>query len=212
MLLGIWSYSFWIMGSLPARVPIHWDLHGKVNGWGTPLVASALLPGIATLTYLLILVFDWGGMDFRAARAMSPSTTRQVRLFVLFLVGGIHVPVLWATLHGSPPSSTWVLLVLSLFLVFLGNLAPRLEPNAWAGIRIPPTLENRDIWKRTHRLFGKGLVVAGAVGIPASLLPEPLAIGLVVPLILIPSLGAMTYGYWLRHRMDRSSTSPSEVP
>ena len=26
----------------------------------------------------------------------------------------------------------------------------RAEPNAWAGIRIPPTLENREVWKRTH--------------------------------------------------------------
>jgi uncharacterized membrane protein len=212
MLAGIWGYSLWIMGRLPARVPIHWDLHGHVNGWGTPLLASTLLPAVATVAYLLILAYDWGGMDFQAARAMSPSTTRQVRLFVLFLMGGIQVPLLWATLHGSTPSSSWILLVLSLFLVLLGNLTPRLEPNAWAGIRIPPTLENRDVWKRTHRLFGKGLVVAGVLGIPASLLPEAIATGLILPLILIPSLGAIIYAYWLRHRMDRSGTTPSEVP
>jgi len=212
MLTAIWGYSLWIKGRLPARVPIHWDLHGQVNGWGTSLVASILLPVIATTAYLLILAYDWGGMDFKVARAMSPSTTRQVRLFVLFLMGGIHVPVLWATLHGSTPSSSWMLLVLSLFLVLLGNLTPRLEPNAWAGIRIPPTLENREVWKRTHRLFGKWLVVAGVLGVPASLLPEAVATGLILPLILLPSLGAIVYAYWLRHRMEHPSTTPSEAP
>lgn len=208
----LWGYSSWIVGRLPARVPIHWDLHGNVNGWGTPFLAAMLLPALATFVYLLILAFDWGGVDFKAARAMSPSTTRQIRLLVIVLVGGVHVPVLWAVLHGSAPSSTWMLFVLSLFLVLLGNLSPRLEPNAWVGIRIPPTLESRDVWKRTHRLFGRLMVAAGVLGIPTSLLPGAYATGLFVSLILASSLIAIIHAYWARHRADRSSTSPMEVP
>jgi len=103
-------------------------------------------------------------------------------------------------------------LILSLFFVFLGNLMPRLEPNAWAGIRIPPTLENREVWKRTHRMCGKWLVVAGLVGIPTSFLPERIANGLLLLLVGIPLLVAVVYAYWIRHRMDHSSTPHSEIP
>jgi uncharacterized membrane protein len=96
--------------------------------------------------------------------------------------------------------------------VLLGNLMPRLEPNAWAGIRIPPTLENREVWKRTHRMCGKWLVVAGLVGIPASLLPERIANGLLLPLILLPLLAAVIYAYWVRHKMDDGGIQTPEAP
>ena len=29
----VWGFSLWALGKLPARVPIHWDLHNQVNGW-----------------------------------------------------------------------------------------------------------------------------------------------------------------------------------
>ncbi|HEY3399053.1 MAG TPA: SdpI family protein [Geothrix sp.] len=197
---------------LPARVPIHWDLHGKVNGWGSPLTASMLFPTIATVIYLGILAYDWGRIDFKAARAMSPSVARQVRLLVLLLMGVLQVTLLRAVMQGHPPSTSIVVLGISLFLILLGNVLPRTEPNAWGGIRIPPTLESREVWKRTHRFFGKWLVVAGLLGIPACLLPEATATLFILPQVLIPTMGAIVYAYWIRHRMDHSSTSPSEAP
>jgi len=67
-------------------------------GWmGTPLMASLLLPAIATGAYLLILAYDWGGLDFKAARAMSHSTTRQIRILVLLLLAGMHGYILWTS-------------------------------------------------------------------------------------------------------------------
>jgi uncharacterized membrane protein len=200
------------LGRLPGRVPIHWNFSGEVNGWGSPLVACLPLPAIATVAYLAILAYEWGGLDFKAARAMAPATTRQIRLLVVLLMGGLQGSILWTALHGDTATPGGINLILSLFFVLLGNLMPRLEPNAWAGIRIPPTLENREVWKRTHRLCGKWLVVAGLLGIPASLLPERLANGLLLPLICLPLLGAVLYAYWLRHRMEHSDTPSAEVP
>lgn len=46
-------------------MPIHWDLHGNVNGWGTPLMASLLLPAIATALILpLILIPSLGAIIY----------------------------------------------------------------------------------------------------------------------------------------------------
>lgn len=191
---------------------MHWNFSGELDGWGTPLEASLLFPVIATAAYLLILAYDWGGLDFKSARAMSPATTRQVRILVLLLMGGLQGSILWTCLHGGIASPRGMNLIISLFFVLLGNLMPRLEPNAWAGIRIPPTLENREVWKRTHRMCGIWCVVAGLLGIPASLLPERIANGLLLPLITIPLLGAIVYAYWIRHRMDHPGTHPSEAP
>lgn len=200
------------MGRLPDRVPIHWNLAGEPNGWASPLGAALLLPGVLTGAYLLILAYDWGGLDFKAARAMSPATTRAIRILLLLLGCGIQGAILGASLGQRVPTSTPVLLGLALFFVALGNLLPRLEPNAWVGIRVPPTLESREVWKRTHRLGGMWMVGAGLIGLPASLLPPRFADGVVLAIVCVPLVAAVVYAYWLRHRLAVSRTPPSEVP
>jgi uncharacterized membrane protein len=210
ILAALWLASLGVMKHLPARVPLHWNLQGAVDGWGSPLEAALLLPALATAAYLAILAFDWGRLDFRAARAMAPATTRQVRLLLLLLLAGLQALLLWTSLRGGTLSSSRTLLLLSLFCVFLGNLMPRLEPNAWAGIRIPPTLENREVWKRTHRLGGRWLLVSGLAGLPLCLLPEPLANFLPLPIIVLPLLMATIYAYWLRHRLEHDPSRLTE--
>jgi uncharacterized membrane protein len=206
ILAGSWFFSLWAMGRLPSHVPTHWNLRGEIDGWGSPLMAALLLPAIATGAYLIILAYDWGRMDIKAARAMAPKTTRQIRMLVVLLLAGMHGLILWTTLRGGTLRSSGLMLLLALFFVCLGNLMPRLEPNAWVGIRIPPTLENREVWKRTHRMAGRWLMMAGLLGVPLSLLPEPIANLLLLPIIVLPLLLATVYAYRLRHRLDHDGT------
>lgn len=211
ILAGLWCFSLWVKGRLPARVPMHWNYRGEIDGWGTPLAASLMLPALAMGTYLAILAFDWGRIDFKAARAMSPTTTRQVRLLVVLLLAGLQILILGATLRRSTLHFSGLVLLLSLFFVGLGNLMPRLEPNAWVGIRIPPTLESREVWRRTHRMAGRWIMAAGLLGVPLSLLPEPIAHLLPLPVIVLPLLAAVVYAYWIRHRLDQA-TGPFSEP
>ncbi len=190
---------------------MHWNIRGEVDGWAGPLEAALFLPGLATGVYLLILAYDWGHLDFKAARAMAPSTTRQVRLLTLLLLAALHGSILWTSLHGGVASSSRIMMIMSVFFILLGNLMPRLEPNAWAGIRIPPTLESREVWKRTHRVAGRWMMVAGLLGVPCSLLPERAVTGVVLGLVILPLMGAVIYAYWVRHNLNGGGTPPSEV-
>lgn len=179
---------------------MHWNWRGQVDGWSGPLQGALVLPALATGTYLLILAFDWGRLDFKAARAMAPATARQVRLLVLLLLGGLHGGNLVAAARGTVLPFNATLVLLSLFFVLLGNLMPRLEPNAWVGIRVPPTLEDREVWRLTHRKAGHWMVAAGLLGLPLSLLPEPWSGMLTLPLVLLPLLAATVLAYRLRAR------------
>ena len=49
-------------------------------------------------------------------------------------------------------------------------------------------------------------MIAGLIGIPLSLLPEPIANLLPLPIIVLPLLMATVYAYWLRHRLDQGGT------
>ena len=202
MLALLWGGSLMVLPRLPARVPLHWNIHNQVDGWGGPWLATLLLPGIITGTYLLLLAVDWGGLDFRAASRMAPSTKRQFRILILLLVCVLQVIILEATLRGTLRAGSLFACIWG-FLILFGNLMPRLEPNGWAGIRIPPTLENREVWKQTHRFGGKVFVIGGTLLLPTAFLPEPFAnIALLLGLALI-SLVPILYAYRLRATQPR---------
>ena len=131
MLAILWGGSLLVLQYLPERVPIHWDLHNQVNGWGSRWLAALLLPGAASAIYLFLLAMDW------------------------------------------------------------------------TGIRIPPTLENREVWKQTHRFGGKVFVIGGTLLLPMAFLPEPYPmISLVAGLVLL-SLIPIVYAYRLRAALSR---------
>jgi uncharacterized membrane protein len=48
-LLLSWLFGAWVYGRLPERVPIHWGLHGEVDGWGNRFVGAFLLPIMLTV-------------------------------------------------------------------------------------------------------------------------------------------------------------------
>jgi hypothetical protein len=53
-------------------------------------------------------------------------------------------------------------------------------------------------------------VVAGLLGIPACLLPKAAAALFIFPQVLIPTLSADVYAYWIRNRLDQSPTPQPE--
>ena len=202
MLALLWGGSLLLRSHLPARVPVHWNIHNQADGWGSPWLAALVLPGIITATYLFLLAVDWGGLDFRAASRMAPATRRQIRLLVLLLICVLQVIVLEATLRGTLKAGSLYACIWGFVLLF-GNLMPRLEPNGWAGIRIPPTLENREVWKQTHRFGGKVFVIGGTLFLPTAFLPEPFGnLALLGGLVLL-SLIPIVYAYRLRAALSR---------
>ena len=62
----------------------------------------------------------------------------------------------------------FVFIAMGLLFALIGNNMYNLQPNYFAGIRVPWTLENGDNWKKTHHLAGRlwffgGVFFAGFV-------------------------------------------------
>jgi len=49
----------------------------------------------------------------------------------------------------------FVFVAMGLLFALLGNNMYNLQPNYFAGLRLPWTLENEDNWKKTHHLAGR---------------------------------------------------------
>jgi len=68
-------FSASVYSRLPERMPVHWDLHGEVNRYGSRLEGAFFLPVVMFLVWLL-LRFLPGSIP--AGRTTRSSATRTI--------------------------------------------------------------------------------------------------------------------------------------
>lgn len=168
---------------LPERVPMHWNLAGEVDRYGSRLSGAVMIP--------LMMLFVWGMMRVlpkidprRANYARMEATYELVITMVLASTLALHVVMLGAALGYPIAIDTVVPLVVGALFMVLGNVLPRAKPNWWFGVRTPWTLSNDRVWVRTHRVAGYTMLLAGLALVVLAFVP-----GEVVKLALLVGAG-----------------------
>jgi uncharacterized membrane protein len=196
-----------VWNTLPERVPIHFDLQGRPNGWGGRFEALGLMPLVAIGVYLLLLFLpriDPG----RANYAAVSGAYSAIRLCVTVVLAVVYGLMIQSARVGTITPGRWLPLLIGGLLIVLGNQMGKLRPNWFVGVRTPWTLSSKLSWGKTHRLAGRLMVLAGIVWwILAALVPgEALWVGLVC--MAAGMLTAIVYSYavW---RGDPDKTPPA---
>lgn len=150
---------------LPTRVPVHWGLHGEVNGW-MPKWPGLLLPPLLAAATVIFLRFlqeiDPKLLQMRDAPGRMGAALQITRLALLVLFDLITYLQIVVSLGSRVNVTRIVLSATLLFLAVVGNYLGNLRPNYFFGIRTPWTLENPQTWRATHRLGGR-LIFFGAL-------------------------------------------------
>lgn len=107
------------------------------------------------------------------------------------LLCGLHAAVLTAA-FGAPATALRIVPgVLGASLLLMGNVMPRLRPNWVAGLRSKRMLDNPELWRSTHRVFGAALVLSGI----ATILAAALAPQYGVLVFIVSLLGSLLTGF-----------------
>jgi uncharacterized membrane protein len=190
-----------VYSRLPDQVPIHWDIHGQVDGTAGRLVAVLLMPAIAAGMWLLLLFLP--RIDpRRAAYAVFAGTYQVIINALMLFLTLVQTSMLGAALGWPLNMPQLIGIGVGLLFMVLGNQMGRLKPNWFAGIRTPWTLSDPENWRRTHRFGGKVFFVAGLLIVASSLLLPPASSFFV---IMAGTLGAaaLSVGYsymlWRQH-------------
>jgi len=190
---------------LPARVPLHWNAHGRVDGYGPRWMLLAAGPG-AMLAELAI---------FAALPALSPkrfaleSFTRtylRIMLAAVALAGYITAVLLWAALTGDADVTGALLAGVSVLVVVLGNVMGKVRRNFFIGIRTPWTLASERVWHATHRLAAKSMVAAGILGIGAALVGGIAGIVAWIAIVLAGVMVPVVYSFVHYRTLEREGT------
>ena len=193
--LAAWALAAWLYTSLPQRVPIHWNIEGKVDGWGDKSWATFLMPGIM-IGMLMLFAF----LPALSPKQFEVDSFRSTYLYIMVLITG-----LFAYMNGVILLATWqevregpkfmdigraLIGGIFLFFAFLGNVMGKVRKNFYIGIRVPWTLASDRVWNDTHRLAAWVMVTVGVIGfllIIAGVSPI-VALGLLIGSMLIPAV------------------------
>jgi uncharacterized membrane protein len=188
---------------LPAQVPTHWDLHGNVNGTMPRFPGAFMASGIAIALWFLLPALR--RIDpRRAGYARFDGTFFIVQNLLAVLLAVIQALTLAILLGMNIDMSRSIVVALGIMSMVLGNYMPRIRSNWWMGIRTPWTLENEEVWRRTHRVGGRTFFAAGVMCVLSALLPIEAAGVISVTAMVAAGLIPAAYSYFAWRSLKES--------
>ena len=179
---------------LPDQVPVHWNLQGEVDRYGSRFEGAILMPALMAIIWILLRTLPKVDPK-RANYARMESTYEFVITLTLAAMLALHLALLGSSLGYPVPIDTIMPLVVGVLLLGMGNVLPRAKPNWWFGVRTPWTLTNERVWVRTHRVAGYALMFAGLVFVAAAFLPAAPVRLVLIALAILAALFPIVYSY-----------------
>ena len=173
------------------QVPTHWDASGEVDGTSSALVGFSIMPTVQVFTLLLL-----SNLHLFEPRKEHLKKSEGFLHIVIFgctiLFAAIQGQIIAVTL-GYESNISVPFLCIGVLFAIIGNYLGKLQSTFTVGIRTPWTLSSESVWRKTHRLGGKLMMVAGLVIIGASLIATPelqtkIMLATILPAAVIPIL------------------------
>jgi len=194
--------SFYFYPRFPDKVPIHWNIAGEVDNYGSRTTGAFLFPAIILGMYLLFLVLPY--IDPKKKRYEQFRKVYHVfkNVLVFFMVALYFITSLNA-LGYQIPVGLWTPILVGLLFIIIGNYMGKIKSNWFIGIRTPWTLSSEEVWNKTHRFGGKVFILGGILMMSMYLLPARLQLILFVFIISFILLGTIGYSYILYRKENK---------
>jgi uncharacterized membrane protein len=201
--------AVWLWPHMPARVPVHWDVHGQANGYASRFWSVAVWPLlIACMAVLTVALPAISPRRFEIRPFAGIYGALMLAIQGVLLVLG--VAVMLAGAGHVVPMMTVALLAAGVLLMVLGNYMGKLRRNFFIGIRTPWTLASEAVWERTHRLAGWLFVLAGVAMVIAAPIPAVrwLSMGIVAVAFLVPAVCS----FFIYRRLEERHPLKGDMP
>lgn len=197
-------YATIVYGDLPEIIPIHFDLEGNPNGFGSRssiFLGPLILAGAGIFSFFLITNLS----------SIDPKRYKQENGFLFIKLGFMLVIFLSAlgiiivrssVVPGNIMIKNLFPLLGFLFMGF-GYFMPSIGPNYFIGLRLPWTLESAENWNATHKLAGKWWMIGGALQIISGFILPAEAAAIVFFIIMVIMIAIPTGFSYLKFKRDQ---------
>jgi uncharacterized membrane protein len=188
-----------IWRSLPASIPMHYDLEGNIDRNGDKselLIMILVLTAINVVVYLLLP--NIYRIDPKKYAAENKTRLYRISFAVVVFIAAVLCMIIHSTIGGNIQANTRFMITgMGLLFAVIGNYMYTIKPNYFAGFRLPWTLNNDENWRRTHLLGGK-LFFAGGLLIAVCSLFVPFVAAIIILFITMTIIVAITCVYSYR--------------
>lgn len=195
---------------LPESVPMHINIAGEIDRWGTRWA-------IPLLGLLPLLLFG-GILLYKKRTAANPQVgkNKKVEGIILAVVILFTTVITWTpmavfqmqqTQAQYLPMELIVGLPLGVMLMIMGNYMGVIKQNKFLGVRTKWTLSNEEVWRETHRKAAYWGVSAGIILVISCIISFLLKmqvialVGLIVS-IFLTAIVPLLYSRWLYKKLE----------
>jgi uncharacterized membrane protein len=183
---------------LPLKMASHWGLNGEVNGYMSKFWGLFFTPITSLILYIILKIVPKIDPKIKDSHTSNQELERLTIVILIFLFYLHLLMIFWNLGYRINMtqllSPAFCLLIYNLAIVF-GDI----KRNYFVGIKTPWTLENEDVWNKTHKQAAKGFKIIAVLGIFGIIWPN-IIMALMIILILFFSL----YLFWYSYNISRN--------
>ena len=203
LIVLMFGFAFCFYKLFPTSTPVHWNISGEADSWGTPFQAAFIMPIIGLGLYLLFLIIPF--LDPKKERykqfEKSYHIFKTIIILFLFLV---YFSTSLSGLGYNINITRVVTIFVGIMFMVIGNYLSRIKRNWFVGIRTPWTLSSEEVWNKTHRLGSKVFVVSGFLFILTSFIDVKFRLALLFSIIILIILTSFGYSYYLYNKQEKN--------
>lgn len=153
-LLSIWN-------NLPETVPTHYNLHNQADSFGSKFEILGVVLFVFVVTIgMTFLVLNLHKFDPKKRYASNNALLVKISWALTLFISLISCCIVYSTdnydmTQGNDIPLKYIVALVALLFVALGNFMNTIKPNHFVGIRTPWTLSDEENWRMTHYFGAK---------------------------------------------------------
>lgn len=194
-----------IFDYMPEQMPIHWWVSGKADGFASKSVALLMLPVLSAVMMLFFELIPF--LDPRKSMYKKFDTAwESLKNYIIWFFVYLYLVTIFLSVTPSISMNFFMMVGLWVLFILMWKSMSHIRSNYFIWIRTPWSLENEEVWDRTHKLAGWAFSLWGwFLFLSAFLGFHPLYILIFV--ILSVSLIPLVYSYYLYKKINNSKKS-----
>lgn len=194
-------FAWTVYDRLPDQIPSHFGPNGQPDDYSDKSVFILIM---IALNLGLPLLLKWiPAVDPRRENYQKFKRIYELfRVVITLFISALFIVILLNALGYPMEIPRAVMVGVGLLWMMIGNYMGQVRPNWFIGIRLPWTMENPEVWRRTHRIGGAIWMGAGLLILLSSFLPLSVAIWTVMIAGAGSVLAPGIYSYLLFQKLN----------
>ncbi|MFV0288528.1 MAG: SdpI family protein [Mycoplasmatales bacterium] len=175
------SYFLIIVNSLKTTVPIHYNILGEPDAYGSKY--SYLI-----ICFLPLVIWILSNILNKYIKEENSKIFTKFMSVLIIILSLLCLLLLHQLKHNNLNLLSMIIILIGGLFIYLGNTLNKIQPNRYFGIRLPATLKSSKVWKQIHYLgrylflsFGLSLIILSLLKIT----PKYILSYMIILLILI---------------------------